>query len=43
MIKVYAKLNGVEYLLDSLDTGKEVVPMIAYYKRKGYTDFRIVD
>ena len=43
MIKIYATLNNIEQLLDTVATGKEVVPLIAYYKRKGYTDFRITE
>ena len=40
MIKIYATINNTEQLLDTVATGKEVVPLIAYYKRKGYTNFR---
>jgi hypothetical protein len=43
MIKVYATLGGLEYLLDSVATAKEIHPLIAHYTKKGYTDFRIVD
>jgi hypothetical protein len=43
MIKVYATLNNVEQLLDTVSTAKEIHPLIAYYTRKGYTNFRIVE
>jgi hypothetical protein len=43
MIKVYATLNNIEQLLDTVGTAKEIYPLIAYYTKKGYTDFRLVD
>jgi hypothetical protein len=43
MIKVYATLNNIEQLLDTVATPKEIHPLIAHYTKKGYTDFRIVD
>jgi hypothetical protein len=41
MFKIYATLGNIEQLLDSVATAKEIHPLIAYYTRKGYTDFRI--
>jgi hypothetical protein len=43
MIFIYAtSTNGKKELLANLDDAKQIHPLIAYYKKKGYSNFEIV-